>query len=107
MSQLEATGPIAYTLDQTSATAEIAAATAARKSRLLGGVFATQGAGIAVFSLKSNTTVIFGPVEIGIRQPLTLPASGIAYCETALGEALNLVVTQGEVSASLAVQIVK
>jgi len=85
------------------ASTDLVAAVAGNVHGLLGGVLVA-GASGATFQIRSTTTNIFGTIVLGNNGVLVLPTTGVPYCETVVGEILNINVTAGALDGGLVYQ---
>ena len=114
MGLTEAAGAVLFApINQATAAAnEIVAAVAERKIRILGVVLSNNDATNPVVATLQDDAgspkKILGPIRLAAGQTVVIPASGLGYGETNVGEALNLLLGSAiTVGGSITYQLVR
>lgn len=110
----ETTGPVLYApINENSAAANvIVAAVPGHKIRVLGLVLSNNDASNPVVATiqdgAGSPQKIMGPLRLAAGQPLPVPASGLGYGETGVGQSLDLLLSGAiVVGGSVTYQLVK
>lgn len=83
--------------DKSGAAAAIVAAVTGKKISVLALAICVDGGAVGDTNFDSDTTIIFGPMELAQNHPFQLAMNEHGWFETAAGEALNADISAGAI----------